>query len=53
MGFGAEVVMALVGLWGLFLRPIMFRHATQMVEVMGYAILQIVRGRRPSWVLPS
>lgn len=47
MGFGAEMAMALVGLRGIFVRPMMLRYAAEMAEVMGYAILRFVRGSPP------
>ncbi|KAJ6332916.1 hypothetical protein OIU77_008880 [Salix suchowensis] len=45
MSLGVEIVMAVVGLWALFLRPLTVRYAAEMVEVMGYAVSQMMRGR--------
>lgn len=49
MGLGAEIIMAVVGLWGVYLRPLLMRYAGDMAEVMGHAMHRIVRAR-PSFV---
>jgi hypothetical protein len=49
---GAEIVIALLGLWAVYLRPKMMRYAGEMAEVMGYAAYQIMRGR-PSLAFSS
>jgi len=43
MSLGAELVIAFVGLWGVFMRPIMFQYALRMGEVMICTIHQIIR----------
>ncbi|KAJ6886894.1 hypothetical protein NC651_027289 [Populus alba x Populus x berolinensis] len=45
MSLGAEIVMAVVGLWAFVLRPLTMRYAGEMVEVMGYALWQMITGR--------
>lgn len=50
MGLGAEIIMAVVGLWGVYLRPLLMRYAGEMAEVMGHAMHRIVRGRPSSFV---
>ncbi len=45
MSLGAEIVLAAIGLWAVFLRPWLMRFAGEMVEVLGYAINRIMRGR--------
>jgi hypothetical protein len=52
MSLGAEIVMAVVGLWAVFLRPMVMRYAAEMAEVMGYAIHRIMRGT-PSFAFSS
>lgn len=52
MSLGAELLLAVVGLWAVFLRPLLMRYAGEMVEVMGYAINRIMRGR-PSFALST
>lgn len=42
---GVEIVMAVVGLWAFVLRPLAMRYAGEMVEVIGYALWQMMRGR--------
>ncbi|EEF30357.1 conserved hypothetical protein [Ricinus communis] len=44
MSTGAEIAMAVVGLWAVTLRPLVMRFAGEMVEVMGCAMLRIFRG---------
>ncbi|KAE9592921.1 hypothetical protein Lalb_Chr19g0134311 [Lupinus albus] len=53
MGFGTEALIAVLGLWGVFVRPMMFRYVAEIVELMGHNIFQIIRGTRPSRVLPN
>lgn len=50
MGLGAEIIMAVVGLWGVYLRPLLMRYAGEMAEVMRHAMHRIVRGRPSSFV---
>jgi hypothetical protein len=45
MSLGVEIVMAVVGLWAFVLRPLAMRYAGEMVEVIGYALWQMMRGR--------
>ncbi|CAN6453472.1 unnamed protein product [Victoria cruziana] len=45
MGFGTEVLMAVVGLWGLFLRPWLVRFAAEMVDVLQDALRRTLSGR--------
>ncbi|CDP05881.1 unnamed protein product [Coffea canephora] len=55
MSLGAEIVMAVVGLWATSLRPLTMRFAAEMVEVLGRAIYRICRGNpsySPSSYLP-
>ncbi|PSR95678.1 Protein anachronism like [Actinidia chinensis var. chinensis] len=52
MGLGAEIVMAVIGLWAVCLRPLVLRFAGEMMEVIGYAMHRIMRGR-PSLVLST
>ncbi|KAF5930160.1 hypothetical protein HYC85_031033 [Camellia sinensis] len=53
MSLGVEiVVMAVLGLWGVYLRPLMMRYAGEMMEVMGYAMHRIITGR-PSLALST
>ncbi|GMP65725.1 hypothetical protein CsSME_00026404 [Camellia sinensis var. sinensis] len=53
MSLGVEiVVMAVLGLWGVYLRPLMMRYAGEMMEVMGYAMHGIITGR-PSLALST
>ncbi|KAI8012226.1 hypothetical protein LOK49_LG06G00699 [Camellia lanceoleosa] len=47
-----EIAMAMVGLWAVWLRPMMMRYAGEMMEVMGYAMYRIMRGR-PSFELST
>lgn len=49
MGLG-EIIMAVVGLWGVYLRPLLMRYAGEMAEVMGHAMHRIVSGRPSSFV---
>ncbi|KAL4619531.1 hypothetical protein ACB092_06G086000 [Castanea dentata] len=44
MSFGIEIAMAVMGLWALYLRPMVMRFAGEMAEVMGYAIYHLLRG---------
>ena len=44
MSLGIEIVMAVAGLWAVFLRPLMIRYAAEMIEVMGYAVHRILTG---------
>lgn len=54
MSLGAEtVVMAVAGLWAVFLRPAMIRYAAEMIEVVGYAVHRILTRRRPSSILST
>ena len=41
--------MAVVGLWGVYLRPLLMRYAGEMAEVMGHAMHRIVSGRPSSF----
>lgn len=52
MSFGIEIAMAVMGLWALYLRPMVMRFAGEIAEVMGYAIYQILRGR-PSFAFST
>ena len=52
MSLGIEIVMAVAGLWAVFLRPLMIRYAAEMIEVMGYAVHRILTGT-PSSVFSS
>ncbi|DAD49403.1 TPA_asm: hypothetical protein HUJ06_000165 [Nelumbo nucifera] len=52
MSLGGAILIAVVGLWGLFLRPLLMRYASEMAEVMGYAMHRLVRGR-PSFALST
>ncbi|KAI3441551.1 uncharacterized protein J3R85_002142 [Psidium guajava] len=45
MSLGGEILMAVVGLWAVYLRPRIMRYAGEMIEVMGYAVSRIIRGR--------
>ncbi|KAG2681969.1 hypothetical protein I3760_11G168300 [Carya illinoinensis] len=44
MSLGVEIAMAVVGLWAVYLRPMLMRYAGELTEVMGYAIFRIMRG---------
>ena len=48
MSLGIEIVMAVVGLWAVFLRPLMIRYAAEMIEVMGVSVHRILTGRSSS-----
>jgi hypothetical protein len=52
MSLGVEIAVAVVGLWAVFLRPLIIRYAGEMMEVMGYALHGILRGR-PSYSLST
>jgi hypothetical protein len=52
MSLGAEIVMAVVGLWAVYLLPMVMRYAGEMAEVMGYAMHRIMRGR-PSFAFST
>ncbi|KAH1103786.1 hypothetical protein GYH30_037608 [Glycine max] len=47
-----EMVMVVIGLWGVFLRPMMFQHAAEMGVVIGCTIYGLIR-ERPSWILSN
>ncbi|KAI9093402.1 hypothetical protein K1719_027416 [Acacia pycnantha] len=47
MGFGAEVVIAMAGLWGVFLRPIVLRYAAEITEFLRAATRRILREGTP------
>jgi len=48
----AEIVMVVIGLWGVFLRPMMFQYAAEMGVVIGCAIYNL-RRERPSSILSN
>lgn len=52
MSLGVEIVMAVVGLWAVYLRPMLMRYGGEMAEVMGYALHLIMRGR-PSFTFST
>ncbi|KAL2331463.1 hypothetical protein Fmac_019044 [Flemingia macrophylla] len=49
----AEMMVAVIGLWGVFVRPLMFQYAAEMGVVMGGAIYRLMRPERPSSILSN
>ncbi|KAI6687334.1 hypothetical protein NL676_024162 [Syzygium grande] len=48
MSLGGEILMAVVGLWAVYLRPRIMRYAGEMIEVMGYAV--VCKSWKERWV---
>ncbi|CAB4277576.1 unnamed protein product [Prunus armeniaca] len=46
LGLGAEVMVALVGLWAMFLRPLLMNYTGDMVEVMVSQIRELISRSR-------
>lgn len=44
MSLGGELIMAVVGLWAVYLRPRIMRYVGEMFGVVGYAVSRIIRG---------
>lgn len=43
MSLGGEIVMAVVGLWAVYLRPSLIRYAVEMLQVLRNAIIRFFR----------
>ncbi|XP_058002236.1 beta-glucosidase 18-like [Hevea brasiliensis] len=44
VSLGTEIVLAVVGLWAMFVRPEVLRFAEEMMQVMASSICQFIRG---------
>ncbi|CAL0310647.1 unnamed protein product [Lupinus luteus] len=50
MSFIVEIGIALIGLWGMCVRPMLFQSVIEMVEELKCAIYRIIVRGRPSWL---
>ncbi|KAE9621641.1 hypothetical protein Lalb_Chr01g0016921 [Lupinus albus] len=50
MSFMVEIGMALIGLWGIFVRPMLFQCVIEMGETLKCVIYRIIIRGRPSWI---